>query len=73
VSGNAAITQALQVCLTLRDEATRQREIRGLLHAAERFDLAEAYIITLDEEDEIAIEGKKILVRPAWKWLLSRQ
>jgi len=72
VSENATITQALQVCLTLQNEATRQREIRGLLHAAERFDLPEAHIITLDEEDEIATDGKRILVRPAWKWMLNR-
>lgn len=72
LSENSIITQALQVCLTLQDEATRQREIRGLLYAAERFNLPEAYIITLDEEDEMAIEGKKIFVRPAWKWLLAR-
>jgi len=73
VSENATVTQALQVCLTLQDEATRQREIRGLLHAAERFALPEAQIITLDEEDEIAMDGKRILVRPAWKWMLTRQ
>jgi hypothetical protein len=72
VSENSAIAQALQVCLTLQDEATRQREIRGLLHAAERFNLPEAHIITLDEEDEISIDDRKIFVRPAWKWLLTR-
>jgi predicted AAA+ superfamily ATPase len=43
LSENSIITQALQVCLTLQDEATRQREIRGLLHAAERFNLPEAH------------------------------
>jgi hypothetical protein len=43
-----------------------------LLHAAERFNLPEAYIVTLDEEDEMALEGKKIFIRPAWKWLLTR-
>ena len=72
VQNNQVITQAIQVCLALNDEATRQREIRGLLHAAKRFDLQEACILTLDEEDEIEVEGKKIIVRPCWKWLLAQ-
>jgi len=41
-------------------------------HAAERFDLPEAHIITFDEEDEIAMDGKKFLIRPAWKWMLAK-
>jgi len=71
ISKNSTVTQALQVCLAVQDETTRQRETRGLLHAAERFNLAEAHIITLDEEEEITMDGKKIFVRPAWKWMLT--
>lgn len=68
---NGAVAAAIQVCLTLQDEKTRQREIRGLAHAMERFNLPEGHIITLDEEDELSANGKKILVRPGWKWLLT--
>lgn len=71
VQKNATITQAIQVCLTLNDEATRRREIRGLIQALERFHLAEGYIITLDEDEELEVKGKKIIVRPCWKWLLT--
>ncbi|MGH7490841.1 MAG: ATP-binding protein [bacterium] len=71
VQENQAVTKALQVCLSLESEATREREIRGALRAAERFDLPEAYIITLDEEGEFEREGRTIMIRPCWKWLLS--
>ena len=28
-------------------------------------------IITLDQEQEMQIEGKKIAIKPLWKWLLE--
>lgn len=66
----AKIVRALQVCLTLKDEATRQSELRGVVQAAQRFGLAEGYIITLEDEEELEMEGVKIIVQPCWKWLL---
>ncbi len=71
VQQNAQIVRAIQVCVTLKDEATRQRELRGVLQAAQRFGLAEGCILTLDEEEELEFEGIKINVRPCWKWLLT--
>lgn len=66
-----SVIAAMQVCLSLKDEVTRNREINGLLNAISQFDLSEGYIITLDEQDEIEMEGKRIIVYPCWKWLLS--
>lgn len=65
------VTDAIQVCWSLSDEATHKRELRGLLHAAKRFNLPECCVITFDEEDDIDIEGRKIRIRPCWKWLLT--
>ena len=65
------ITHAVQVSFTLSDATTRSRELRGLTHAMQRFNLAKGYIITLDEEDEFVFEGKKIIVQPIWRWLLT--
>jgi predicted AAA+ superfamily ATPase len=31
-----------------------------------------SHIVTLDEEDEFVVDGKKVLVHPCWKWLLER-
>ena len=37
----------------------------------ERLNLSEGFIITLDDEEDLTIEGKKIFIRPCWKWLLK--
>jgi predicted AAA+ superfamily ATPase len=62
------ITTAIQVCHDLND-GTRDREISGLIAALEEFDLDEGLILTYSQEDEFLIEGKKIIVKPVWKWL----
>jgi len=64
------ICEAYQVCYAL-DDFNRQREIGGLLEALKKFNLKKGIIITLDQEDEFLIEGKKVIVKPAWKWLLQ--
>ncbi len=64
------ISEAYQVCHLL-DDFNRQREIDGLMEALKKFDLKKGLIITLNQEDEFLIEGKKIIVKPAWKWLLE--
>lgn len=62
---------AIQSCLTLEDKLTIDREIRGLMNALKRLNLSEGFIITLDEEEDLLIEDKKIFVRPCWKWLIK--
>ncbi|MEM2948733.1 MAG: ATP-binding protein [Candidatus Anstonellales archaeon] len=62
------ITQAIQVCYDFNEE-TKDREIDGLLTALKKFDLREGLILTYNQEDEFLVEGKKIVVRPAWKWI----
>jgi len=65
------IVEAMQVCSELNDQ-NRKREIDGLVEAMEMFDLKEGLILTYDREEEIEIEkGKKIFVKPIWKWLLG--
>jgi predicted AAA+ superfamily ATPase len=66
-----AIRQAIQVCRALQDEVTKKREIDGLMEALDAYELNEGMILTEDEESEIAVEGRRILVKPVWKWLLE--
>src|SRR3989344_3090350 len=63
------ITHAYQVCYSL-DESNKEREIGGLAEALARFNLKEGIIITLAQEDEFRVEGRKIRVLPAWKWMM---
>ena len=64
------IIKAIQVCFELNEE-NKKREIDGLINAMKRFKLNGGVILTYNQEDQFLIEGKKILVKPAWRWLLE--
>ncbi len=64
------IIQAIQVCYKFNDE-NQEREVKGLLEAMQELKLEEGLILTYNQEDKIKIEGKKIIVKPVWKWLLE--
>ena len=70
VKDSAKITQAIQVCYDLNKES-KDREIKGLLAALNKFKLKSGLIITFDQEEAFEQEGKKIKVMPVWKWLLE--
>jgi len=64
------ITSAIQVCQTLLEPETRQREITGLLDAMNTYNLPTGLILTENETDELYVNEKVIIVKPLWKWLL---
>ncbi|MDD5317833.1 MAG: ATP-binding protein [Candidatus ainarchaeum sp.] len=70
VKEKGRITTALQVCHMLTED-NRERELGGLLEALDKFKLDNGLIITRDQEDELAVNGRKISVKPAWKWMLG--
>ncbi|MFH1054561.1 MAG: ATP-binding protein [Candidatus Altiarchaeota archaeon] len=65
------ITHAIQVSLTLKDEETRKREVRGLLEAMDEHKLREGLIVTANESMRIKEGGKRITVKSAHEWLLE--
>ncbi|MEK6846158.1 MAG: DUF4143 domain-containing protein, partial [Nanoarchaeota archaeon] len=64
------ITKAIQVCFDFNEE-TKVREIKGLVSALRYFNLKEGLILTYNQEDEFFLEGKKIILKPLWKWLIN--
>jgi predicted AAA+ superfamily ATPase len=62
-----AITQAIQVCLEVNPE-NMDREMNGLIEALIFFKLETGYIITLNQEDVMIKDNKKVMLIPAWKW-----
>ncbi|MCG7850928.1 MAG: ATP-binding protein [Methanosarcinaceae archaeon] len=64
------ITEAIQVAKELNLD-NKKREIEGLLEAMKAHELQEGVMLTRDTEDLIEIDGRKILVRAVWKWLLD--
>ncbi len=61
------VTQAIQVCYDLNED-NKEREIDGLMEALEAFGLSEGLILTFNQEDNLIIRDKKVVVLPAWRW-----
>ena len=61
----------IQVCQTLVNPATRQREISVLQIAMKELGLLKATIVTRDETDKITVNEGIIEVVPVWKFLLE--
>ncbi|MFH0973803.1 MAG: ATP-binding protein [Candidatus Micrarchaeota archaeon] len=60
--------QAIQVACHITAD-NQKREFEGLLEALEKFKLDSGLVITLDQEDALSMGGKKIVLKPAWKWM----
>lgn len=71
VKHDLKITKAIQVSVTIQNPATKKRELEGLLDALRTYKLNEGLILTLEEEELIETDGKKIIIKPVWKWLLE--
>ena len=69
------VSQLIQACLDLSHPATKNREIRALIKAAEALHCDNLLILTNDMEKEETVEwfGVKKVIRfqPFWKWLLE--
>jgi predicted AAA+ superfamily ATPase len=70
IAKRGKVERAIQVTYSL-DEKNREREINGILAALEFYDLKDGLILTRDQEDELKINDKKIVIMPIWKWLLK--
>jgi uncharacterized protein len=64
------IVEAIQVCYILNKE-NKDREIKGLLEAMNKHKLKQGLLLTYDDEEEIIIDKKKIIIKPVWLWLLE--
>ena len=64
------VCELIQVCYFPGKE-TKKREIRSLLEAMDEFALKEGLIITEDDDKELEVDGRKIIFKPLWKWLLD--
>lgn len=65
------IESLIQVCWTISDAETLNRELRGISMASKSTDCTNCMIITLDDEMDVSIDDVTVNVVPAWKWLLD--
>jgi uncharacterized protein len=62
----------LQVCESMADQRTRNREVAAISEAMIELNLAEGTIVTRNESDQFSVAGGIINVVPAWRFLLSQ-
>ncbi|HEK25399.1 MAG: ATPase [Hydrogenobaculum sp.] len=60
----------IQITYEISSYKTKQREIEGILEASKYLGSKEGIILTLDEKDELSIDGIDIKILPAYYYLL---
>lgn len=65
------IKELIQVCASVDDFRTKEREIKGLCNAREELKCKNLLVITSDFENVEIYAGGKIVFKPLWKWLLE--
>lgn len=65
------VKELIQVAYEI-NKSNKERELKGLLEAMNRFSIKKGHIITLNQEEELKINGRVIIILPAWKWLLQQ-
>ncbi|MBI2530126.1 MAG: ATP-binding protein [Candidatus Diapherotrites archaeon] len=64
--------QAMQACYEL-NESNISREIKGLTEAMGQIKAKQGIILTLYQEQQLTRSNKKIIVKPAWQWLIENE
>lgn len=64
------VEMVVQVCYELSDD-NMAREISGLKEAMDFFQLKTGFLISYNQEDVIEDGERKIIVMPAWKWMMG--
>ena len=71
VKNGLKIEKLIQVTYATEKDEIERRELKSLLKASEVLKCKNLLVITWDYEDEIFVDGKKIVCIPLWKWLLE--
>jgi len=64
--------QIIQVCYSVADFRTKERELQGLIKASKELNCNNLILINWDKDKEEKFKGKKIKFIPLWKWLLEK-
>jgi len=64
--------ELIQACFDLGDAKTKEREVKNLLEAMEELKINEGRIVTGGESGKIVSQGRKIIITPAFRWLLDK-
>jgi len=71
VAERGEATEAIQVCHSLSDPHTTDREINSLFVCMKELGLKEGTVVTHREEGERKAGDRTIKIIPAWKWMIA--
>lgn len=71
VEEKGKIIKLIQVAWSISDAETKERETRALREAMQELKIKKAEIITFEDEGSIDLDGNKVVVIPAFKYLLG--
>ena len=66
------VKQLIQVCFDIENFNTHGREVKAIVKASEEFKCNNLLILTNSLEKQEVSKGKKIIIKPVWKWLLEK-
>lgn len=72
VYSKRSVTELIQVSLSLENEKTREREIRSLVRASGELHPKNVTIITLNQKEDIEVEGIQISIKPVTEWIFEQ-
>ncbi len=65
------VVKLIQVSHSMKEEGTKDRETKALAKASKELQCNDLLVITWDQEEILTKDGKKIKLKPLWKWLLN--
>jgi predicted AAA+ superfamily ATPase len=72
VYSKRSVNELIQVSLSLGNEKTREREIRSLVRASGELHPKNVTIITLNQKEDIVVEGIQISIKPVTEWIFEQ-
>ncbi|MCX6998157.1 MAG: ATP-binding protein [Kiritimatiellaeota bacterium] len=60
-----------QVAYSMQRKEVRERELRGLAETARHLRATRVTVVTFNDEETVALDGIRVDIIPAWKWLLA--
>lgn len=65
------VVESFQVTVDSTDAKTREREIKGLILACQKFNLKKGTILSLDHTEELKVDNVQITVIPVWRYFFN--
>ena len=71
IKDGTKIKDLIQVSWDIEDQRTRDRELKALKQAMKELNIKQASLITMQDEEVVEFDNKKINIVPVWYWMLE--